>query len=118
MVALAGEPGLGGGGDAGSLPVGDRRGRLLEIVPRVLLDENQEMPAARDDVDLADRAAPAPRQDAESLGDEIGGGAAFSRNSQAKRDLALRLRDAAAHRTAAGSIIGSIIAHGRCPAPS
>ena len=44
----------------------------------------------RHDVDLADRAAPAPRHDAMALGDQIGGGAAFRREAERERDLALR----------------------------
>src|ERR1700686_986754 len=94
MITLAGEPGLGGRHDTGPLAVGDRPGRVVEFVPRLHLDEDQQAPAGRDDVDLADRAAPAPRQDAKAFGDEIGGGAAFRRDAEPERDLALRLRDA------------------------
>ena len=39
---------------------------------------------ARDDVDFADRAFPAPRQDAEALGDQQSGGAALRRNAELK----------------------------------
>src|ERR1700722_8505310 len=107
MVALAGEPGLGGGHDAGPLSVSDRPGRILEFLPRLHLDENQQLPAPRDDVDLADRAAPAPRQDAKAFGYEIRRGAAFRRDPQPERDLALRLRDPVAHRTRGSAPAGS-----------
>src|SRR5260370_1736275 len=93
MVALPGEPCLRGGGDAGPLSVSDRPGRIVEFFPRLHLDKDQEMPAGRDDVHFAHRAAPTSRQDAKALGDAKPRPPAFPRNSQPKRDLAPPLPD-------------------------
>ena len=62
--------------------------------------------AAGDDVDLADRALPAPRQDAKALGDQQHRRPAFGRQAGAERDLTLRPRAAAEHRAGARALIG------------
>src|SRR5262249_43138658 len=82
-------PGLRRLDDADALPVGDRPGGVVERRARLDLDEDQEAAAARDDVDLADRAAPAPRNDAEALGDEQHRGPALGRDSGLECDLPL-----------------------------
>ena len=92
--------------------VGDRPGGIVEVLARLDLDEDQQAAPAGDDVDLADRAAPAPRQDAKALGDEKGRRPAFRRNAGAERDLALGPRRwRGAERRGARSLIG----HGRAP---
>jgi hypothetical protein len=50
------------------------------------------MPAARHDVDLAERTLPAPRQDAEALGDEQRRAPVLGRNADAERNLTLGAR--------------------------
>ena len=69
-------------------------GRVVERRARLDLDEDQQRARrARDDVDLAERALPAPRQDAIALGDQTGGGAALRRKAEAEGgDLPLRPR--------------------------
>ena len=81
-------------------------GGVVERVARLHLDEHQHAAAARDDVDLADRAAEAPRDDAIALGDEIGRGAAFRREPDEMRRDALRPRRRA------------VALSGHCAAPS
>jgi hypothetical protein len=88
---------------------------IVQVRARLDLDEDQQAAAAGDDVDLAHRAAPAPRQDAKALGDEKGGRPAFRRNAGAERDLALgtgsftRSWTRRLQRSGARSVIG----HGR-----
>ena len=89
-VRVVREPDLGGGRDALALALGHRPGGIVEVLARLDLDEDQQRAAAGDDVDLADRAAPAPRQDAKALGDQKSGGAALRRNAGSERNLALR----------------------------
>ena len=56
-----------------SLPLADRPfRRVVKLLARLDLDEHQQRPAPRDDVDLADRTSPAPRDDAKALGDQEG----------------------------------------------
>jgi hypothetical protein len=93
MVALPGEPDLCGRGDAGPLSIADRPGRLIELFARVRLHKDQKVPAARDDADLTDRAAPASLQNPKAFADQKGRRAAFRRDAQPKRNPALRLRD-------------------------
>ena len=54
--------------------------------------KTSSLPRRAIDVDLAERAFPAPRQDAEALGDQPGGGAAFRRNADPECRLPLRPR--------------------------
>src|SRR5580704_13029990 len=118
VIALAGEPGFGGGRDARALAVGDRPGRILDRVARLHLDEDQKPSAARDDVDLADWAAPAPRQDTVALGDQEGRGAAFGRDAEPERHLPLRLgtlSDQAALQATLQATLGPLRAHARAP---
>src|SRR5262249_61721046 len=70
VVRKAREPGFGGADNAGALALGDRPGRVIELFARLDLDEHQEMPAPRDDVDLAERASEAARQDAKAFCDQ------------------------------------------------
>ena len=61
-------------------PLRARRDRLRGVVERGArfhFDEDQRLAAAGDDVDLAERAFQAPRQNAIALGDELCGGAAL-----------------------------------------
>ena len=58
---VTGKPGFRRRGDAPLLPFGDRLRRFVEARARFHLDENQRMTAGGDDVDLAERAFPAPR---------------------------------------------------------
>ena len=81
--------------------VSHRLGGVVERVARLHLDEHQHAAAPRHDVDLADRAAEAPRHDAIALGDQVGGGAAFRRQADAEGRDALR---AAARRWHAVSV--------------
>src|SRR6476619_89164 len=82
-------PCLGGGGDAQALAWGHRPGGIVEVRARLDLDEDQQVAAAGDDVDLAHRAAPAPRQDAKALDDQECGRSALGRKAGAECDLAL-----------------------------
>src|SRR5262249_62357164 len=90
IIGIMREPHLGGADDARALPVGHRPGGVIERLARLDLDEYQEMPPSGDDVDLAERTAPAPRQDAKALGDEERRRPALGRDAGAKRDHALR----------------------------
>src|SRR5262249_7802330 len=103
------EPCLGCGNDAGALTVGDRPGRIIEVLARLYFDEDQERTPARDDVDLAHAAAPAPRQDAKPLGQEKRRRAALRRDAGAERDLAFGAWTL--HRRRTGTLIG----HRRAP---
>ena len=84
------EPGLRRRDDAALLPHDHGFRRIVEPLARLHLDEHQRAAPARHDVDLADRAAPAPRHDAVALGDQVGGGAALGREAEAECDLPLR----------------------------
>jgi len=77
-----------------ALPRVDWFSRVLKARACFYLYEHQQPTPARDDVNFADRAAPATRQDTEALGDEESGGAAFSRNSDPECSLPFRPRDA------------------------
>src|SRR5207248_3284892 len=83
---------LGGRNDARALAIGDRPGGIIEMLARLDLDEDEEMPAACDDIDLADRALPAARQDAKTFGDEKCRRPALGREPQPKSDLPLWAR--------------------------
>ena len=100
VLGMRGEPGPGRGRDPLLLARQQRLGRIVERAARLHLDEHQHAAAARDDVDLADRASEAPRHDAIALGDEIGRGAAFRRKPDEMRRDALRPRRAALLRRA------------------
>src|SRR5262249_56455745 len=91
-IGIAREPGLGGADDARALAIGHRPGGVIERVARLDLDEYEQRAAARDDVDLAERAPPAPRQDAKALGDQERRRATLGRDAGAERDLPLRTR--------------------------
>ena len=86
------EPGFGRGRNALALARLDRFRGIVEAGARFHLDEDQQLAPARHDIDFAGRAFPAPRQDAITLGDEIGGGAAFRRKAEAKCRDAFRAR--------------------------
>src|SRR5262249_4342738 len=113
IVWIMREPHLGGADDARALALGHRPGGIIERLTRLDLDEHQEMPPPRDDVDLAERTAPAPRQDAKAFGDEKRRCSALGRNAGAKRDHALRARRW--HRRRAWGAWSVIIGHGRGP---
>src|SRR5215471_2944547 len=70
IIGVLREPRLGGGGDAQALAIGDRPCGVVQPVAGLDLDEHQQAAAAGDDVDFADRAPPAARQDAKAFGDE------------------------------------------------
>src|ERR1700746_2556505 len=70
VIAVSREPRLGGGGDAQALAIGDGPCGVVQSFARLDLDEHQQAAAASDDVDFADWAPPAPRQDAKAFGDE------------------------------------------------
>src|SRR5262245_1835476 len=82
VVRMECKPGFGGGGDARALALGHRPGGVVEPLPRLDLDEYEQMPPPCHDVDLADGAAEAPSEDAETLGDQIGGGTALGGNAE------------------------------------
>ena len=90
-IGIGRKIGLGRRDDALALPFGHRLRRLVEIVARLHFDEEQEMPASRDDVDLADRTLPAPRQDFEAFRDQQRGRAAFGGNAGLEGDLPFRV---------------------------
>jgi len=77
IVGVGREPDFRRGGDAALLARIDRLRRLVEVGARLHFREDQQVPPARDDVDLADRRFPAPRQNAEAFGDQQRGGAAL-----------------------------------------
>src|SRR5215471_21744253 len=70
VIGVLREPDLGGGGDAQPLAIRDRPCGVVQSVAGLDLDEHQQAAAAGDDVDFADRAPPATRQDAKAFGDE------------------------------------------------
>ena len=70
VISISREPSLCSGDDTQTLAIGDRPGGVVQLVTRLDLDEYQQRPASCDDIDLADRAAPTPRQDAKAFGDE------------------------------------------------
>ena len=59
---------------------------------RLHFDEDQQMAAGGDDVDFAERAFPAPRQNAIAFADQPGGGAAFGGKAEAEGRHSLRAR--------------------------
>jgi hypothetical protein len=81
-----------GGGDSAALPLIDRLGGILKGRARFYFHKDQKMAPARDDVDFANRAAPATRQDAESFGNQKGGSAALRRNPEVECGLTFRPR--------------------------
>src|SRR5262245_16156478 len=109
VVGMLRERSLGGAGDAYALAPGYLTGGIIQSLVRLGLGEDQEAAAPGDDVDLAQRAAPAPGQDAEALGDEERRRPAFGGNAGAECDLPLE----------AGRLDRSgarpLIAHGRTP---
>ena len=100
-VAERREPGFRRRGDALLLTRTHRFRRRVEIGARLHLDEDQQLVAARDDVDLAGRAAPAPRQDAEALGDQRARRRGFRRKCRRERRHFFRTRFALLSRPAA-----------------
>src|SRR5438477_9377263 len=91
-VGMIGKPSFSRRDDACALALGHRPGGVVEALARLDLDEHQEMAPAGHDVDLANRAAEAPGQNAEALGDQERGCTALSRDAEAERDLTLGLR--------------------------
>ena len=83
---VARQPGLGGADDSAALTLGHGPGGIIEGLPRLDLDKHQEAAASRHDVDLAERAFPAARQDAKALGDEIGRCPTLGRDAGAEGD--------------------------------
>src|SRR5262249_31111716 len=79
------EPRFGGGDDALPLPRQDGLRGVVQGRPRLHFDEHQQPAPPCHDVELADRALPSPRQNAVALGDEIGSGATFRRETQPER---------------------------------
>jgi len=77
VVRICSQPYLGGGGDSPALPLADRLCGLIETGARLHFGEDQEVTPARDDIDFAQRASPASRENAEPLCDQESGGAAF-----------------------------------------
>ena len=67
---MLGEPKLGGGDDAALAAFGDRSTASSSSARALTSTKTRSVPAPRDDVDLAERRFPAPRQDAIALGDE------------------------------------------------
>src|SRR5215470_11306379 len=91
-VGMIGEPGFGGRDDAAALALGHRPGGIVELVARLDLDEHEQAAPPCHDVDLADRAAIAPRQDAEALGNQQRRRPALGRDAEAEGNLALGSR--------------------------
>ena len=92
FVRVCCEPNLCGGCDPPTLPLANRFRSLIEVGPRFHLGEDQELAPACDDIDFAERAPPASRQNAESLCDQEDRGAAFCRDANSKRCLPFRPR--------------------------
>jgi hypothetical protein len=92
IVRMLREPGCGGSRNSALLAFGDAFRRVVEPRTRLNLDKHQHVSAPLDDIDVANRAAQAPRNDTIPLGNEISGRAAFRRQSKPKRNLTLRPR--------------------------
>ena len=90
VVRVSGEPGFRRRDDPALLPHDHGFGRIVEPLARLDLDEDQRSAPPRHDIDLADRALPAPRHDAVALRDQEGGGAALGREAEREGDLTLR----------------------------
>src|SRR5512143_2882751 len=75
-----------------TLPFIDRFGGFVESPPLFHFGEYKQLAPPRNDVDLAERTAPTPCQNAKSLCDEKGGRPAFSRDAETKRGLPLGAR--------------------------
>src|SRR5271166_1611717 len=86
IVAMSRKPGLGGCNDAPALTLCNRPGGIIQILPRLDLDEDQQAAAPRHDVDFSNGALPATRQDAKALRDEISRRPALGRDAGAERD--------------------------------
>ncbi len=82
ILRMRRKPCPGGLRDAALLTRQNRVGRVVEGIARLHLDEHQNAEAPRDNVDLADRTAEAPCDDAITLGDEVGRGAALCRQGR------------------------------------
>jgi hypothetical protein len=72
IVRILRKPSLGCRNDAGALSLGHRPGGIVLLLASLDLDEDQQASASGDDVDFSDRASPAARKNAKSLGDEKG----------------------------------------------
>src|SRR5215467_7729514 len=83
-VGMIGEPGFGGRDDACALAFGHRPGGIVEALARLDLDEDEETASARYDVDLTDRAAETPGENAETFCDQQCGCAALGRDAEAE----------------------------------
>ena len=92
LIGIARKPGLGGRNDALPLPRGDRPFGIRELLTCLDLNKDQKPPATGDQIDLAGRAFPATRQNAEALGHEQGCCPAFARGAGAKGELAAPIR--------------------------
>ena len=84
---IGGQPDFCCRGDALLLPLGHRIRRALQRRARLHLDEDQRVTPRRDYVDLAERAFPAPRQDAIAVRDQLCRRAAVGGNAEAEGRL-------------------------------
>jgi len=77
IVRICCEPYFGSGRNPPALALVDRFRSLIKAGTCFHLRKHQKLTSACDDVDFAERASPAPRQNAESLRDQESCGPAF-----------------------------------------
>jgi len=87
FIGIGCEPHFGRRRDPPPLTFIDRFRSLIKTGARFHFREHQKLTPARDDVDFAERAAPAPCQNPESLRDQENGSTALGGDSNAKRCL-------------------------------
>jgi hypothetical protein len=75
------EPHFRGGGNSPALMLIDRLRRFIKAGAGLHFSKDQKLTSACDDIDFAQRASPAPRENAESPWDQKSGGAAFGRDT-------------------------------------
>ena len=77
FIRIRCKPYFSSGRNPSALALVDRFRSLIKAGTCFHLCKHQKPTPARDDVDFAERASPAPRQNAESLRDQESGGPAF-----------------------------------------
>jgi hypothetical protein len=70
-----------GGSNSPALMLVDQLRRFIKAGASLHFSKDQKLTSTRDHIDFAQRASPAPRENAESLWDQKSGGAAFGRDT-------------------------------------
>ena len=93
-IGIVRQPGFGGADNARALAFRDRPRGVVKTLARLDLDEHEQMTPPGNDVDLAEPAPEAARENAEALRDQKGRRPAFGREAEPEGDLPLGVRRA------------------------